>query len=126
VLDQHAIAGGTTGHSTAKITSQHGLIYASLGRGTAGGEAARTSRSRLSSGRRGDRLDEVADPLLVNGGGHVGLGATQRDRQEHSRRQHPDGDSLRAFPQYKRPTKQTTSHRRASGRAWTASASCGA
>ena len=24
VLDQHAVAGGTTGHSTAKITSRHG------------------------------------------------------------------------------------------------------
>ncbi|HEX5617578.1 MAG TPA: FAD-dependent oxidoreductase [Solirubrobacteraceae bacterium] len=40
VLDQHAIAGGTTGHSTAKITSQHGLIYESLGRGTARAYAA--------------------------------------------------------------------------------------
>jgi glycine/D-amino acid oxidase-like deaminating enzyme/nitrite reductase/ring-hydroxylating ferredoxin subunit len=40
VLDQHSVAGGTTGHSTAKITSQHGLIYESLGRSTARAYAA--------------------------------------------------------------------------------------
>jgi glycine/D-amino acid oxidase-like deaminating enzyme/nitrite reductase/ring-hydroxylating ferredoxin subunit len=50
VLDQHAIAGGTTGHSTAKITSQHGLIYASLGRGTAGayGAAMESAKERIA------------------------------------------------------------------------------
>jgi glycine/D-amino acid oxidase-like deaminating enzyme/nitrite reductase/ring-hydroxylating ferredoxin subunit len=30
VIDQSVVAGGTTGHSTAKITSQHGLTYAGL------------------------------------------------------------------------------------------------
>jgi glycine/D-amino acid oxidase-like deaminating enzyme/nitrite reductase/ring-hydroxylating ferredoxin subunit len=30
VIDQHVVAGGTTGHSTAKVTSQHGLTYAML------------------------------------------------------------------------------------------------
>jgi glycine/D-amino acid oxidase-like deaminating enzyme/nitrite reductase/ring-hydroxylating ferredoxin subunit len=40
VLDQHSVAGGTTGHSTAKITSQHRLIYESLGRSTARAYAA--------------------------------------------------------------------------------------
>jgi glycine/D-amino acid oxidase-like deaminating enzyme/nitrite reductase/ring-hydroxylating ferredoxin subunit len=39
VIDQHVVAGGTTGHSTAKVTSQHGLTYALLrlthGRGAA-------------------------------------------------------------------------------------------
>jgi glycine/D-amino acid oxidase-like deaminating enzyme len=50
VLDQHAIAGGTTGHSTAKITSQHGLIYASLGRGTASayGAAMESAKERIA------------------------------------------------------------------------------
>jgi glycine/D-amino acid oxidase-like deaminating enzyme/nitrite reductase/ring-hydroxylating ferredoxin subunit len=41
VVDQHVIGGGTTGHSTAKVTSQHGLTYAML-RLTHGREAART------------------------------------------------------------------------------------
>jgi glycine/D-amino acid oxidase-like deaminating enzyme/nitrite reductase/ring-hydroxylating ferredoxin subunit len=39
VVDRHVVAGGTTGHSTAKVTSQHGLTYALLrlthGRGAA-------------------------------------------------------------------------------------------
>jgi glycine/D-amino acid oxidase-like deaminating enzyme/nitrite reductase/ring-hydroxylating ferredoxin subunit len=30
VIDQGVVAGGTTGHSTAKVTSQHGLAYATL------------------------------------------------------------------------------------------------
>ena len=30
VIDQHVVAGGTTGHSTAKVTSQHGRAYALL------------------------------------------------------------------------------------------------
>jgi glycine/D-amino acid oxidase-like deaminating enzyme/nitrite reductase/ring-hydroxylating ferredoxin subunit len=30
VVDRGVVAGGTTGHSTAKITSQHGLAYATL------------------------------------------------------------------------------------------------
>ena len=41
VVDQHVVAGGTTGHSTAKVTSQHGLTYALL-RLTHGRDAART------------------------------------------------------------------------------------
>jgi glycine/D-amino acid oxidase-like deaminating enzyme/nitrite reductase/ring-hydroxylating ferredoxin subunit len=40
VIDRHVIGGGTTGHSTAKVTSQHGLTYALL-RLTHGREAAR-------------------------------------------------------------------------------------
>jgi glycine/D-amino acid oxidase-like deaminating enzyme/nitrite reductase/ring-hydroxylating ferredoxin subunit len=40
VIDQHVVAGGTTGHSTAKVTSQHGPIYQTL-RGTHGRGAAR-------------------------------------------------------------------------------------
>ena len=39
VVDQHIVGGGSTGHSTAKITSQHGLAYSRLrllhGRGAA-------------------------------------------------------------------------------------------
>jgi glycine/D-amino acid oxidase-like deaminating enzyme/nitrite reductase/ring-hydroxylating ferredoxin subunit len=30
VVDQHVVAGGTTGHSTAKVTSQHRVIYSKL------------------------------------------------------------------------------------------------
>jgi glycine/D-amino acid oxidase-like deaminating enzyme/nitrite reductase/ring-hydroxylating ferredoxin subunit len=40
VVDQHVVAGGTTGHSTAKVTSQHGMNYAPL-RLTHGRDAAR-------------------------------------------------------------------------------------
>jgi glycine/D-amino acid oxidase-like deaminating enzyme/nitrite reductase/ring-hydroxylating ferredoxin subunit len=40
VVDQHVVAGGTTGHSTAKVTSQHGLNYGGL-RLTHGAGAAR-------------------------------------------------------------------------------------
>jgi glycine/D-amino acid oxidase-like deaminating enzyme/nitrite reductase/ring-hydroxylating ferredoxin subunit len=44
LVDQHAIAGGTTGHSTAKVTSQHGINYLRL-RLTLGEGAARTYAS---------------------------------------------------------------------------------
>jgi glycine/D-amino acid oxidase-like deaminating enzyme/nitrite reductase/ring-hydroxylating ferredoxin subunit len=30
VIDQHRVCGGATGHTTAKVTSQHGLTYVSL------------------------------------------------------------------------------------------------
>jgi glycine/D-amino acid oxidase-like deaminating enzyme/nitrite reductase/ring-hydroxylating ferredoxin subunit len=58
VLDQHAIAAGTTGHSTAKITSQHGLIYASLGRGSAReyGAAMESAKERIA-GLAGEDID---------------------------------------------------------------------
>src|SRR4051794_40137732 len=41
LVDQHVIAGGTTGHSTAKATSQHSITYLRL-RLTIGYDAART------------------------------------------------------------------------------------
>jgi glycine/D-amino acid oxidase-like deaminating enzyme/nitrite reductase/ring-hydroxylating ferredoxin subunit len=41
LVDQHVVAGGTTGHSTAKVTSQHGITYLRL-RLTLGYDAART------------------------------------------------------------------------------------
>src|ERR671917_253539 len=41
LVDQHVIAGGTTGHSTAKVTSQHSITYLRL-RLTMGHAAART------------------------------------------------------------------------------------
>src|SRR5215216_3493771 len=44
LVDQHLIAGGTTGHSTAKVTSQHGINYVRL-RLTLGEGAARTYAS---------------------------------------------------------------------------------
>jgi glycine/D-amino acid oxidase-like deaminating enzyme/nitrite reductase/ring-hydroxylating ferredoxin subunit len=62
VLDQHAVASGTTGHSTAKITSQHGLIYASLrlthGRGTARAYAAamESAKERIAE-LAGERIE---------------------------------------------------------------------
>jgi glycine/D-amino acid oxidase-like deaminating enzyme/nitrite reductase/ring-hydroxylating ferredoxin subunit len=40
LVDQGAIGSGTTGHSTAKVTSQHGIAYAPL-RGRHGADAAR-------------------------------------------------------------------------------------
>jgi glycine/D-amino acid oxidase-like deaminating enzyme len=44
LVDQHTIGGGTTGHSTAKVTSQHGINYLRL-RLTLGEGAARTYAS---------------------------------------------------------------------------------
>jgi glycine/D-amino acid oxidase-like deaminating enzyme len=41
LVDQHVVAGGTTGRSTAKVTSQHGITYLRL-RLTLGYDAART------------------------------------------------------------------------------------
>jgi glycine/D-amino acid oxidase-like deaminating enzyme/nitrite reductase/ring-hydroxylating ferredoxin subunit len=40
VLEQHRIAGGTSGHTTAKVTSQHHLVYARLRRTHGADEAA--------------------------------------------------------------------------------------
>src|SRR5918995_7182472 len=40
LVDQHVVSGGTTGHSTAKVTSQHSLTYLRL-RLTLGDGAAR-------------------------------------------------------------------------------------
>ena len=54
VVDQHVVAGGTTGHSTAKVTSQHGLTYALL-RLTHGRDAARTLRAGDGGGEGADR-----------------------------------------------------------------------
>src|SRR5918992_4030655 len=41
LVDQHVVSGGTTGHSTAKVTSQHSITYLRL-RLTLGEGAART------------------------------------------------------------------------------------
>ena len=50
VVDQHVVAGGTTGHSTAKVTSQHGLTYALL-RLTHGRDAARTYAEAMEAAK---------------------------------------------------------------------------
>jgi glycine/D-amino acid oxidase-like deaminating enzyme/nitrite reductase/ring-hydroxylating ferredoxin subunit len=50
VVDQHVVAGGTTGHSTAKITSQHGLTYALL-RLTHGRGAARSYAQAMEAAK---------------------------------------------------------------------------
>ena len=63
VIDQHVVAGGTTGHSTAKVTSQHGRAYALL-RLAHGRDAARALRAgdgvgqgaHRRPGRRGHRV----------------------------------------------------------------------
>ena len=52
VVDMHGVATGTTGHTTGKVTSQHGLSYARLV-AEHGEETARTVR-RSQRGRRGD------------------------------------------------------------------------
>src|SRR5918997_1068083 len=56
LVDQHVIAGGTTGHSTAKVTSQHSITYLRL---------------RLAGSRRGAH---------VRAGAGVGQGAHRRAR----------------------------------------------
>ena len=50
VIDQHVVAGGSTGHSTAKVTSQHGLRYASLGSADARlyGHAMETAKEHVA------------------------------------------------------------------------------
>ena len=58
VVDQHVVAGGTTGHSTAKVTSQHGLTYALL-RLTHGRDAARTYAHAMESAK--ERIAEFVD-----------------------------------------------------------------
>src|SRR5918998_730492 len=50
VVDQHIVAGGSTGHSTAKVTSQHGLNYARL-RLTHGRGAARTYAQAMEAAK---------------------------------------------------------------------------
>ncbi len=52
VIDMHGVATGTTGHTTGKVTSQHGLTYARLV-DEHGEETARAVR-RGQRGRRGD------------------------------------------------------------------------
>jgi glycine/D-amino acid oxidase-like deaminating enzyme/nitrite reductase/ring-hydroxylating ferredoxin subunit len=50
VLDHHVVGGGSTGHSTAKVTSQHGLTYARL-RLTHGRDAARTYADAMETAK---------------------------------------------------------------------------
>ena len=57
VIDQHVVAGGTTGHSTAKVTSQHGLTYAVL-RLAHGQAAARTYAEAMEGAK--ERIAELA------------------------------------------------------------------
>jgi glycine/D-amino acid oxidase-like deaminating enzyme/nitrite reductase/ring-hydroxylating ferredoxin subunit len=56
VVDQHVVAGGTTGHSTAKVTSQHGLTYALL-RLTHGRDAARAYGQAMEAAK--ERIAEL-------------------------------------------------------------------
>jgi glycine/D-amino acid oxidase-like deaminating enzyme/nitrite reductase/ring-hydroxylating ferredoxin subunit len=57
VVDQGAVAGGTTGHSTAKVTSQHGVTYAVL-RLTRGSEAARIYGQAMEAAK--EQIAELA------------------------------------------------------------------
>jgi glycine/D-amino acid oxidase-like deaminating enzyme/nitrite reductase/ring-hydroxylating ferredoxin subunit len=50
VVDQSIVASGTTGHSTAKVTSQHGLSYALL-RLMHGADAARTYGAAMEAAK---------------------------------------------------------------------------
>ncbi len=50
VVDQHVVAGGTTGHSTAKVTSQHGLTYSRL-KLLHGGSAARIYATAMEAAK---------------------------------------------------------------------------
>jgi glycine/D-amino acid oxidase-like deaminating enzyme/nitrite reductase/ring-hydroxylating ferredoxin subunit len=51
VVDQGVVAGGTTGHSTAKITSQHGLTYAGLPAAQRGayGQAMEAAKEQIAA-----------------------------------------------------------------------------
>jgi glycine/D-amino acid oxidase-like deaminating enzyme/nitrite reductase/ring-hydroxylating ferredoxin subunit len=62
VIDQHIVAGGTTGHSTAKVTSQHGVTYALL-RMTYGRDAARLYAQAMEAAKEriGGFVDEDID-----------------------------------------------------------------
>ncbi|WP_247730872.1 FAD-dependent oxidoreductase [Halovivax limisalsi] len=65
VLERDRIAGGTTGRSTAKVTSQHGLLYRAL-RGDFGIERARqyadaNERAIATVAERVEALDRVDD-----------------------------------------------------------------
>jgi glycine/D-amino acid oxidase-like deaminating enzyme/nitrite reductase/ring-hydroxylating ferredoxin subunit len=64
VVDQHVVAGGTTGHSSAKVTSQHGLTYAML-RLTHGRDAARGYAQAMEAAK--ERIADFADEGIACG-----------------------------------------------------------
>ena len=64
VIDQHVVAGGTTGHSTAKVTSQHGLTYATL-RLMHGSAAARGYAQAMEAAK--ERIAEFVEEGIVCG-----------------------------------------------------------
>ena len=67
VVDQHVVGGGTTGHSTAKVTSQHGLTYGRL-RLTHGGAAARTYAHAMETAK--ERIAAFVDEGIACGFRH--------------------------------------------------------
>ncbi len=63
VLDQERVGTGTTGHSTAKITSQHGMTYARL-RKTHGKDGARTYGE--ANERAKERIAELVEAESID------------------------------------------------------------
>src|SRR4051812_46054384 len=65
VIEAGMIAGRTTGHSTAKITALHGLIYADLARG----KGRATAATHAAANQEGlIRLRDVVDRLQIDCG----------------------------------------------------------
>ena len=85
VVDQSGIGSGTTGHSTAKVTSQHGLTYAAL-RDRYGDEAAR------AYGRANEAAKETIAELAGSG---IDCGFRRRDAWVYAARE-ADRSSIEA------------------------------
>ena len=68
VIDQHVVAGGTTGHSTAKVTSQHGRAYALL----------RLAHGRDAARRYGQAMEWAKEHIAALAGEGIECGFRRR------------------------------------------------
>ena len=68
VVDQHVVAGGTTGHSTAKITSQHGRAYALI----------RLAHGRDAARRYGQTMEWAKEHVAALAGEGIECGFRRR------------------------------------------------